>query len=171
MQAVPPRLPSCPRNRTNGRAARGYHRAAADWCLPILLISAIAIPLSAQGQVAMSDAAPNAAMSNRLTVADYFDWEDVSNPALSPDGKQILYTRTWIDRMNDKRESSVWLMNADGTRNRFLTKGSNAKWSPDGGRVAYTAPGEPSGSQIWVRYMDAEGATTPAIAQAPGPVE
>jgi len=104
--------------------------------------------------------APSTAPTNRLTIADYFNWEDVASPSLSPDGRQILYTRTWIDQLNDKRESSVWIMNADGTRNRFLVKGSDAKWSPDGTRISYIAPGEPGGAQIWVRYMDAEGATT-----------
>jgi len=118
-------------------------------------------------------AAQQSESANRLTIADYFNWEDVANPALSPDGKQILYTRTWIDQLNDKRESSVWIMNVDGTRNRFLVKGSDAKWSPDGSRISYIAPGEPSGTQIWVRYMDAEGATTQItrLTEAPSDVE
>ena len=98
--------------------------------------------------------------ADRLTIADYLQWQDVSNPRLSPDGTQIVYTRTWIDGVNDKRESALWIMNADGTRNRFLVKGSNAQWAPDGTRIAYLAQGEPGGTQIWVRYMDAEGATS-----------
>lgn len=102
----------------------------------------------------------SASAPNRLTIANYFDWEDVANPSLSPDGKQILYTRTWIDKLNDKRESSLWIMDADGSRNRFLVKGTSAQWAPDGSRIAYIAPGEPSGPQVWVRYMDAEGAAT-----------
>ena len=110
---------------------------------------------------------------NRLTIADYFDWEDVGGPSLSPDGKQIIYTRTWIDRLNDKRESSVWIMSSDGTRNRFLVKGADAKWSPDGNRISYVAPGEPGGAQLWVRYIDAEGATTQItrLMEAPSDVE
>ncbi|WP_353266777.1 S9 family peptidase [Gemmatimonas sp.] len=110
---------------------------------------------------------------DRLTIADYFDWEDVGSPSLSPDGRQVLYTRTWIDKLNDKRESSVWLMNADGTKNRFLVKGADAKWSPDGTRISYVAPGEPSGAQIWVRYMDAEGSTTQItrLTESPGDIE
>jgi dipeptidyl aminopeptidase/acylaminoacyl peptidase len=51
-------------------------------------------------------------------------------------------------------------MNADGTHHRGLVQGSDVQWSPDGKRIAYIAKGEPSGSQIFVRYMDAEGATT-----------
>src|SRR5689334_22410747 len=51
-------------------------------------------------------------------------------------------------------------MNVDGSHNRMLGKGANAVWSPDGSRLAYLAEGEPKGSQIFVRYMDAEGATS-----------
>ena len=51
-------------------------------------------------------------------------------------------------------------MNADGSKNRFLVRGSSARWSPSGDRIVYTAQGEPKGSQIFVRYMDAEGATS-----------
>ncbi|HEX9164387.1 MAG TPA: S9 family peptidase [Gemmatimonadales bacterium] len=96
--------------------------------------------------------------SDKLVLADYLDWEDVQSPRLSPDGKQILFTRRWVDKINDRWESSLWIMNADGTRLRFLVNGSGAEWSPDGTRIAYTAQGQPSGSQIFVRWMDAEGA-------------
>ena len=90
----------------------------------------------------------------------YLDLESVSDPQISPDGTEIVYARGWVDKMNDSRESAVWIMNADGTRNRFLVEGSGPIWSPDGTRIAYTARGEPEGTQIFVRWMDAEGATS-----------
>lgn len=95
-----------------------------------------------------------------LALEQYLDWEDVQEPQFSPSGDQIVYTRRWIDRINDKWESSVWLSNADGSRARQLVRGSGVKWSPDGTRIAYVAKGEPSGQQIFVRWMDAEGAVT-----------
>ena len=98
--------------------------------------------------------------SDRLTLEDYLEFETVADPQLSPDGRQVVYTRGWIDKMNDKRESSLWIMNADGSRNRFLAKGSNAQWSPNGDRLAFLAEGQPKGSQVHVRWMDAEGATS-----------
>lgn len=127
---------------------------ASAWVLALLLFSGTS--LEAQS----GPSARPAPGADRLTIADYMNWQDVSNPLLSPDGRQILYTRNWIDAVNDKRESALWLMNADGSRGRFLAKGSNPRWSPDGTRIAYLAPGEPGGSQIFVRWMDAEGATS-----------
>ncbi len=105
-------------------------------------------------------AAQNPVANDRLNLDLYWEFETVSDPQLSPDGAQIIYTRGWIDKVNDKRESSLWIMNADGSKNRFLVRGSGARWSPAGDRIAYTAQGEPKGLQIFVRYMDAEGATS-----------
>src|SRR5687768_13804861 len=115
-------------------------------CLPVLVLAA-------------QSPAP-ATPSDRLTLDLYLEYETVSDPQLSPDASQIIYTRQWVDKQNDRRESSLWVMNADGSKNRFLVRGSGARWSPSGDRIAYTAQGEPRGSQIFVRYMDAEGAAT-----------
>jgi dipeptidyl aminopeptidase/acylaminoacyl peptidase len=98
--------------------------------------------------------------TDRLALTDFLDWSTVSDPQLSPDGRQVIYTRGWIDKLNDARKSSLHIMNADGSRPRALLEGSTARWSPDGSRIAYLAQGEPRGTQLWVRYMDAEGAAT-----------
>jgi dipeptidyl aminopeptidase/acylaminoacyl peptidase len=95
-----------------------------------------------------------------FTVEKYLDFEQVADPQISPDGSQIIYTRRFVDKLNDRWESALWLVNADGSKNRFLVKGSNARWAPDGTRILYQADGEPSGTQIFVRWMDAEGATS-----------
>lgn len=96
--------------------------------------------------------------TRRLSLENYMDMESVSNPQISPDGNQIIYARSWVDKLNDSRKSSLWIIDADGSRNRTLSEGSGARWSPDGTRVAYTTEGDPRGSQIFVRWMDAEGA-------------
>jgi dipeptidyl aminopeptidase/acylaminoacyl peptidase len=131
--------------------------------LPFLLLLAFWLPASADAQ---RRAAPG---PDRLTIADYMSWEDVSNPQLSPDGRQVIYTKSWIDAVNDRRKSALWIMNVDGTRQRFLVEGSGAQWSPDGSRIAYLAPGEPSGNQLYVRWMDAEGATSQITRLVDGP--
>jgi dipeptidyl aminopeptidase/acylaminoacyl peptidase len=99
--------------------------------------------------------------SRPLTVADYLDLERVQSPQISPDGKAIVYGRGFVDKVNDTWDGSLWAMNADGSKHRMLVKGAgSAIWSPDGTRIAYVAAAEnPKGAQIFVRYMDAEGAT------------
>jgi len=101
-----------------------------------------------------------AADSNKVSLDLYSEFETVADPQISPDGSQIVYTRRWVDKVNDRWESSLWIMNADGGKNRFLVKGASPRWSPDGTRIAFLADGQPKGQQIFVRWMDAEGATT-----------
>jgi dipeptidyl aminopeptidase/acylaminoacyl peptidase len=124
------------------------------------------------GTTAFAQRADDKARSDRLTLDTYLEMETVSDPQLSPDGSQIIYTRGWVDKMNDRRESALWIMNVDGSRNRFLVKGSGARWSPSGDRIAYVATGEPRGSQVFVRWMDAEGATSQVtrVEQSPSAV-
>jgi Tol biopolymer transport system component len=91
---------------------------------------------------------------DRLSLDLFLAWEYVASPQLSPDGSQIVYTRRWTDKVNDRFESEVWIMNADGSKNRFLVKGSSPQWSPDGKRLAYSAQGQPQGAQIFVKWME-----------------
>src|SRR5258706_14586383 len=118
----------------------------------ISLFALLLAPAAAGAQETASD--------TLLTVNRYLDWETVNDPQISPDGSQILYTRRWVNKLEDRWDSALWIMNSDGARNRFLAKGSNARWSPDGSRIAYLADGEPKGTQLFVRWMDAEGATS-----------
>jgi dipeptidyl aminopeptidase/acylaminoacyl peptidase len=99
------------------------------------------------------------AQRDRLTVDLFLDWEMVASPQVAPDGRQIAYTRRWADKVNDKYEDEIWIMDADGGRNRFLAKGSQAAWSPDSKRLAYVAQGQPTGAQVFVKWIDAPGET------------
>jgi len=127
--------------------------------LSVTLLAFAAGPLGAQEKKA----------DTLLTVEKYLDFEQVAEPRVSPDGSQIIYTRRWVNKLEDRFEPSLWIMSADGSKNRFLTNGGSAVWSPDGTRIAYLAEGKPSGTQIFVRWMDAEGATSQVTTLTDGP--
>ncbi len=95
-----------------------------------------------------------------LTVGHYFDLESVSDPQISPDGSQIVYTRRWVNTTEDRYETSLWIMRSDGTHARVFAKGGSPRWSPDGARIAYLAEGEPKGSQIFVRWVEGDPGAT-----------
>ena len=83
------------------------------------------------------------ALANRgVTPEDYLAFHFLSDPRISPDGKQIAYVVTVIDQQKNRRTSSIWLVATDGHTNpRRLTAeafSSNApRWSPDGSRLAF----------------------------------
>lgn len=105
----------------------------------------------------------------KLDLSLLLEWEAVANPALSPDGEQVVFTRSWTDKLEDKTRNALWLVRRDGTRLRQLVEGGDAQWSPDAQRIAYVAPGEPQGPQVWVTWVDTREATQLThVTEAPG---
>ncbi len=102
----------------------------------------------------------HAQQPKRLELEMILDIENVGNPKFSPDGSQIFFTRRSVDRINDRRTSTVWIMNADGSgQRRLLNSGSTPVWSPDGKTIAYVKRTQ-TGAQIVVRRMSGDGVET-----------
>ncbi len=107
--------------------------------------------------------APGSAIAedeNLLGVADYLNFEQVNDAQISPNGRQVIYTRRWVDQKTDNWASALWIMDADGSRHRFLIDGSNARWSPSGDRILFIAKGDNDKPQIFIRWMNDEGAVS-----------
>lgn len=95
-----------------------------------------------------------AAQSRRpMTFEDFAAVKYVSDPQLSPDGTQILYAVRTTDLARNTRRTVTYLQPlAGGARRQFpddATAAVEARWSPDGRRVAYV-----SGGQLWVAQVD-----------------
>ena len=86
---------------------------------------------------------------------DVFNLEYASDPQISPDGKQVVYSRRSLDIMNDNTRSALWIINADGSEHRPLAEApsSLARWSPDGKKLIYISA-EEDGAQIYLRWME-----------------
>ena len=129
---------------------------------PVRVLACSVATLLLTAAAALSLPAQEVRNDSLFTVEKYLDMEQVGDPQISPDGAQIIYTRQRVDRMTDRWQPELWIMAADGSRNRFLVRGSQARWSPDGTRILYmaTPPGADSlaRAQLFVRWMDAEGA-------------
>ena len=102
---------------------------------------------------------------------DVFNLEWASSPAISPDGRQVVYQRNHFDIMRDRRRSHLWLLDVDSGRHRPLTTGQGSDaapaWSPQGDRVAWISSREGS-SQIWLRWLDTgQSAELTQLAESP----
>ncbi|HZS43756.1 MAG TPA: S9 family peptidase [Blastocatellia bacterium] len=109
----------------------------------------------------------------RLLDKDTFmDMESVGTPAISPDGKRVVFSRTWVDKMKDQYRSNLWIADIDGSRIRELTNGSwrdsSPVWSPDGKRIAFLSDRDGT-NQIHVMWADTgELAQLTRVEDAPG---
>jgi dipeptidyl aminopeptidase/acylaminoacyl peptidase len=139
-------------------------RLGATGTLAALVLACTAIPIHAAAESAES------ADSGRFTVGKYLELQSATSPRISPDGTQVVYTRSIVDKMKDTHETSIWIVDAEGRNNRFLAKGSDAEWSPDSKSIAYIGEGQPKGKQVFVLHLSVPGPATQltTVSQDPG---
>lgn len=78
---------------------------------------------------------------------DYYRIESVSEPTLSPDGRQVAYTRTRIVEADNKRQSAIWVVPSDASSPPMQVSDPAAsatapRWSTDGRLLVYSAKGQ-----------------------------
>src|SRR5262245_49436156 len=101
----------------------------------------------------------SAAEEQPLRAVDFVEVPLLSEPQLSPNGRQVLYVRSEVSWKANKRISHVHRIDADGTGTRQMTSGtegeSSPRWAPDGKSFVFLAqrPGA-EGTQIYEMSND-----------------
>jgi len=95
-----------------------------------------------------------------ITLDDYYRMESASEPALSPDGTRVAFTRTFVDEEENARRREVWLAHTDGSdAPRRITNpafdSSAPRFSRDGRLLVFRSP-RADGS-VWFLRLDAGG--------------
>jgi len=97
-----------------------------------------------------------------ITPEDYFAFENISDPRISPDGREVAYVMGTVDQKKNRRVTSLWIVAADGNSapRRLTAEGFNAtspRWSPDGLKLAFLSnrnTEEGTRAQIYVLPMN-----------------
>jgi len=102
----------------------------------------------------------------------FFDMESIGGVNISPDGTQIVFSRSWVDKLKDQYRSTLWIVDVDSGRVRELTTGSRSDsspvWSPDGKRIAFLSDRDGT-NQLHVMWIDTrEIAQLTRLEYAPG---
>ncbi len=83
------------------------------------------------------------AHKKRLIADDLYKLAFVSDPEMSPDGKNIAYVKTHIDEKTKEYRSHIWVVPANGGKAAQYTSGPKAdtspRWSPDGSKLAFVS--------------------------------
>jgi len=104
-------------------------------------------------------AAAFAAEKRPLTPQDLWAIKRVGSPALSPDGKQVVFTvQDWsVDK--NKSTTNLWLVDVAGGEPRRLTTANASDtaptWSPDGTRIAFLSKrGDDENNSLYLLRRD-----------------
>jgi dipeptidyl aminopeptidase/acylaminoacyl peptidase len=96
-----------------------------------------------------------------LDLEDYYRIETASNPAISPDGRWVIFVRTNIIEAENRRHTGLWISRSDGSTPATKITGdafnaSAPQWSPDGKLLAFRSDRKAQGaeSDIWFLHMD-----------------
>jgi dipeptidyl aminopeptidase/acylaminoacyl peptidase len=125
----------------------------------------IAVDLSAQGRV-----------QRPMTFEDFAAVRNVGDPQISPDGRWVLYSVRTTD-VNANRRTTITTLVGTGAVSLVArgqsavvqmpqwpdakTRATEARWAPDGKRIAYIA-----GGQLWI--ADASGANARQVSNVSG---
>ena len=113
---------------------------------------ALVLPLSARAQE--SAPKPASATPRNITIDDYFQIRDVSQPELSPDGQWVAYGVRTRMLKEDKNEQRLWAVSIHGGDAIPLTaegvSSSHPRWSPDGKYLAFSSARNGGKNQVWL---------------------
>ena len=132
--------------RTGHRArSRRPRRLSRGWVAPLALTAMI----STSGIPAAAQPAP---VNRTMTTDDLIAMDRLSDPQVSPDGRDLAFVVSELDLAADRRRTDIWTVAvAGGEPQRLTTHGAsdfNPRWSPDGAHLYFLSTRSGS-SQVW----------------------
>jgi dipeptidyl aminopeptidase/acylaminoacyl peptidase len=110
--------------------------------------------------VALAALAGRPALAQRpMGLVDLLNLPRLGDPQVSPDGRDVLFTRSDADWKSGRRLTHIWRARVDGGDPLRLTNGASSesapRWSPDGRTIAFVAKrGDAEAEQLYLLAVD-----------------
>lgn len=76
-----------------------------------------------------------------ITPEDLYDFQQITDLEISPDGMHIVYSLQRVDKKTEKKYTNLWIVPTGKGKPRQFTFGdhsdSHPRWSPDGSQIAF----------------------------------
>ena len=109
--------------------------------------------------------------NGRMTPEVLWSFGRVAGTQVSPDGTKVLYSVSYYSIPENKGNSEIFVMNADGSDKKQITKTATreaaAKWVKDGEHIAFLSS-ETGSMQLWT--MKADGSDREQITKRDGDI-
>ncbi len=119
-----------------------------------IAFAALALLLSLPVPAQEATPKPASATPRAITIDDYFQIRDVSQPELSADGQWVAYAVRTRMLKEDKNEQRLWMVSTRGGDAIPLTaegvSSAHPRWSPDGKYLAFTSARNAGKNQVWL---------------------
>jgi dipeptidyl aminopeptidase/acylaminoacyl peptidase len=110
------------------------------------------LSLSARAQESATK--PTSATPRNITIDDFFQIRDVSQPEMSPEGQWVAYSVRTRMLKEDKNEQRLWMISTHGGDAIPMTaegvSSSQPRWSPDGKYLAFLSSRNAGKTQVWL---------------------
>ena len=95
---------------------------------------------------------------NKKVVLQAQAGEGFAQPAWSPDGGQIAFTKFKIEEEDILNEIYMLNISEAESKPEIVSQGSHATWSPDGKQIAFQRVNDNNEQEIWIVGVDGENA-------------
>src|SRR6266849_4790917 len=126
----------------------------------IFIVPIFILPIS--GTFVQLFAQTTAPAKRPFTFADMMALKRIGGPAISPDGKWVLFSAMDVDLNENKKTTHLWVVPLAGGEARQLLSTpageTGGHWSPDGKKYLFVSARDGS-SQVWVSDFDSAAGT------------